>query len=268
MRVAAIQMAPDPNFQVNKDKICNLVADAAARGASLVVLPEEAMLRADESKKSEFQSRASKAWPEFEQILADLSSGNKVTIIAGGYEPRQDGQLPYNTLLAFDAGGRETARYRKIHLYDAFAYRESDYVSFGDELPPVINVEGLRIGIANCYDLRFPELFRYLSDREVDVLALSAAWVVGKGKEEHWAVLTQARALENVCWMIAAATAGTDTVGLSRIIDPLGVIVASANGRDETVIVTDIDKDSIARSRELLPAIANRRLRTAYSMES
>lgn len=266
MRVAVVQTSPGIDAEANFSTIRRYTAEAAARGARLVVFPEEAALLADDEIKPRFPEILREVWPRFEVLLADLAREHGVAIIAAGYEPNEQG-LPYNTILAFDPDGTEVARYHKMHTYDAFAYQESAYVTRGSELPPIIEVDGLRIGIANCYDVRFPELFRNMADRGVDVISLSAAWVAGKGKEEHWEVLTKARAIENVSWFLASGTVGPDAVGLSRVIDPLGVVVAAADAHDEGLIIADIDADRTRAARRMLPALENRRIELGYSVQ-
>lgn len=265
MRVAVAQTSPGIDPDHNLTTIARLTAEASVRGARLVVFPEEAMLLADDSIKPQFRDLLPTVWPRFEARIRSLAEEHGIAVIAAGYEPNPDG-APFNTVLAIAADGTELARYHKVHTYDAFAYQESAYVTRGDALPPVIEIDGLRIGLANCYDVRFPELFRSLADRGVDAIALSAAWVSGKGKEEHWAVLTQARAIENVSWLLASATVGPDSAGLSRIIDPLGVVVAGLNAHDEGLIVSELDAERTERARAMLPALENRRIALDYEL--
>ena len=263
MKVAVAQTSPGIDVEANFETIRAFTARAAAAGAKLVVFPEEAALLADESIKPNFTEILQGMWGQFEELLAELAREHAVSIIAGGYEPRAEGQ-PFNTILAIGADGVEIARYHKLHTYDAFAYQESAYVTRGMELPPVIEVEGVKVGIANCYDVRFPELFRSLTDRGADVISLSAAWVSGKGKEMHWEVLTQARAIENVAWLLASGTVGDDSAGLSRVIDPLGNVVASANAHSEELLIATIDPERTRAAREMLPALDNRRIELSY----
>lgn len=265
MKIAVAQTSPGPDPSVNLESISSFAAQAAGAGARLVVFPEEAMLLADDTTKLSFHALVPPAWGEFEARLKKLAFELSLYIIAGGYEPN-GASLPFNTILAFGPDGRELARYHKVHTYDAFTYQESGYVTQGSSLPPVIEVNGLSVGIANCYDVRFPELFRYFADQGVDIISLSAAWVMGKGKEQQWSILTQARAIENVSWLLAAGTVGDDSIGLSRVIDPLGVVVAGANGNDEELLVVEIDEDRLARAREILPALGNRRISLEYAI--
>lgn len=265
VRVAIAQTNPSIDAEANFATIEKFTAQAAAGGARLVVFPEEAALLADESIKPRMNDIARKVWFKFVDIVSKLSREYRLAIIAAGYEPNDSG-LPYNTIVAYSSNGERIALYRKMHTYDAFTYQESEYVSKGSELSPIIDLEGIRVGIANCYDVRFPELFRSMADREVDVISLSAAWVAGKGKEQHWDVLTKARAIENVSWVLASGTVGSDSVGLSRVIDPLGVVVASANAHEESLIFAEVDSSRTRSARDLLPALKNRRIDLSYSV--
>ncbi len=179
-----------------------------------------------------------------------LVGGSITELPAGG------GKLP-NTCCVFDGTGALVAAYRKIHLFDVDAggvvYRESDSDAAGDE-PVIAEVGGLRIGLTICYDVRFPELYR--------VLALGGAQLV-TGKD-HWEPLLRARAIENQCYVAAAAQTGTvfpdkpAAYGRSLIVDPWGVVLATA-GDEETVIVADVDLARLDAIRAALPALRHRR---------
>ena len=124
--------------------------------------------------------------------------------------------------------GEIVAQYRKLHLYDAFSAKESTNVKPGEEIPGIIEVAGLKVGVMTCYDLRFPEMARRLAVDGADVIVLPAAWVRGLGKEAHWEVLVTARALENTCYVVAVGECGERNIGASMVVDPLGVAIARA----------------------------------------
>ena len=155
-------------------------------------------------------------------------------------------------------GGEIVSQYIKLHLYDAFSMQESINVTPGDEVPPLVEIGGLKFGLMTCYDVRFPELGRRLAADGADVLVLPAAWVKGPMKERHWELLVTARALENTCWMIAVGECGERNIGQSMVVDLLGVVTACA-GEAPALIVADIDAARIAHARRVLPALANRR---------
>lgn len=244
---------------VNRAVITSLVEQAAAAGARLAVLPEEAMLAAGLITDEPVADVVAREWPLFVTLLSDLAIRHDIWLIAGGYEPSGQDR-PYNTLAVLNPRGEVVTTYRKVHLYDAFSYQESKYVVPGPDLPPVVMVEGVAIGLINCYDIRFPELARDLVDRGADVLSVSAAWVSGPAKEDHWTTLVRARAIENTCWVLASGTSSPDCIGNSLAVDPLGVVRAGLGPVKTGIGLVRISLDRTAEVREALPALANRRL--------
>jgi predicted amidohydrolase len=167
----------------------------------------------------------------------------------------------------FDPGGNLAAAYRKIHLFDVdlpdgTRLRESDTTTPGRE-PAVAEVDGFKLGLSVCYDLRFPELYRALVDRGAEVLLVPAAFTLTTGKE-HWHVLLRARAIEAQCWLVAAGQwgrhpRGRASYGHSLVVDPWGTVVAEAADRVGFVIA-DIERPDLARVRDALPSLRHRRL--------
>lgn len=150
------------------------------------------------------------------------------------------------------------ASYAKLHLYDAFSIQESRNVDAGNVIAPLLDVDGLRVGLMTCYDLRFPELSMALALQGAEVLVLPAAWVRGALKEHHWSTLLAARALDTTCYMIAAGECGNKNIGQSRIIDPLGVTISAA-ADVPTLIMAEITAERIRQVRAQLPVLRNRR---------
>jgi predicted amidohydrolase len=175
------------------------------------------------------------------------------------FEALPGSDLPYNTLVVLNDQGELVARYRKVHLYDSFGYRESDRLLAGDGDLAVIGLGGLTIGLQTCYDLRFPELSRALVERGADTLVVPAAWVRGPLKEHHWSTLLTARAIENTCYVIGSGQCGTSYIGCSAVIDPLGVVVAGL-GPDDGIAAAELDPDVVERARRVNPSLANRRM--------
>jgi predicted amidohydrolase len=174
---------------------------------------------------------------------------------------------PYNTALLFGPDGSLLTTYRKLHLFDATPdetaapYRESGAVAQGDTLV-TSEVEGLKLGLATCYDLRFPELFRALALRGAEIFLLPAAFTMETGRD-HWEPLIRARAIENGCYLIAAGQVGTfppgrTTYGHSMVVDPWGTILAQAPD-NPAVVVSEIDLDRVGDVRRRIPSLANRR---------
>jgi predicted amidohydrolase len=190
-------------------------------------------------------------------------------VLAGSFhEQGPDPEHSYNTALVFDRAGELAGYYRKIHLYDVeipgrVSYQESRTVAAGTELVAV-RIEEITLGLSICYDLRFPELYRRLAtDHGADVLVVPAAFMLHTGKD-HWEVLLRARAIENQCYVLAAAQIGDHEpnrtcYGRSMVIDPWGTVVAQAPD-ETTVVVADLDLARLARIRAELPSLANRRL--------
>jgi predicted amidohydrolase len=189
-----------------------------------------------------------------------------VAIIAGGYEPNGT-ERPNNTLVAVDSTGAPVAHYRKLHLYDAFSYQESAYVTPGPELPPVVELAGVRVGLVNCYDLRFPELTRHLMAQGADLISISAAWVAGRRKEDHWETLVRARAIENTVWVAAAGSISPSCIGASLVVDPLGVVRAALGDEREATVTVDISPSRTEAVRRVLPSLENRRIELAMSVK-
>jgi predicted amidohydrolase len=173
----------------------------------------------------------------------------------------------YNTSLVFDRDGELAATYRKIHLYDVeipgrVSYQESRSVAPGTE-PVAIDIEGVRLGLSICYDLRFPELYRRLAIAGARVLAVPAAFMMHTGRD-HWEVLLRARAIENQCYVVAAGQIGDHDpgrtcYGRSMVIDPWGTVLAQAPDT-VGVVVADLDPERLETIRQELPSLANRRL--------
>jgi deaminated glutathione amidase len=194
----------------------------------------------------------------FVSAIGELARTHAMTIVAGMFETSADERRPYNTLAAVSALGELMATYRKAHLYDSFGYRESDRLTAGELAPTTLAIGDLTVGLMTCYDLRFPELGRLLVDAGADVIAVPAAWVRGPLKEDHWATLLRARAIENTSYVAGAAQTGRHYCGRSMIVDPMGVVVASLG--DETGVATaDVSSARIAAVRERNPSLANRR---------
>ncbi|WP_440709357.1 carbon-nitrogen hydrolase family protein [Herbiconiux sp. YIM B11900] len=263
---AVAQLAPTVDGAANRETISVLVAEAAASGARLVVFPEESMLLAGEVEGPLGEVVAAE-WPVFLAQLSVLAVEHALWIVAGGYEPTGSDR-PYNTIVVVNPRGELVESYRKLHLYDAFSYRESDYVTGGDEVPPVVMIEGVAIGLVNCYDIRFPELSRDLVARGADVLSISAAWVAGARKEEHWETLVKARAIENTCWVLAASSTSPECIGNSMIVDPMGVERVGLGPVASGVAIVEISLDRTAEVRDILPSLANRRLVSTVTVAS
>ena len=260
MRVALAQFAASTDPAGNLARVREFATEAAARSAELVVFPEAAM--------SSFARPRAEAAEPFDgpwaggvrAIAADLG----VTIVAGMFTTTDTPRVR-NTLLV--TGGAE-ARYDKLHLFDVTVkaaveerYAESSTIDPGSQ-PVVIDSPFGRIGLAVCYDLRFPELFRCMLDQGMEVITLPSAFTAVTGRA-HWEVLVRARAVENLSYVIAAGqggfhVGGRETFGNSMIVDPWGEVLACL-AEGEGVVSAELDRERIAEVRRRLPALAHRR---------
>jgi predicted amidohydrolase len=264
MRVAVCQLNSRADRSANLAVARDLLGRAAAAGADLAVLPEY----------TDFLGRASAAPPpepvdgSYGKALAAAAAEHRMWVVAGSFHERgPDPDRTYNTSLVFDRSGGLVSAYRKIHLYDVeipgrVSYLESRSVAPGNDCVTV-DVAGLRVGLSICYDLRFPELYRRLAGAGAQLLLVPAAFMLHTGRD-HWEVLLRARAIENQCYVAAAAQIGDHDpgrtcFGRSMVVDPWGTVLAQAP--DEIgVTVADLDLDRLARIRSELPSLANRRL--------
>lgn len=255
MLVAAGQFAVSPVWEKNAETCVTLMSQAAGNGASLLVLPEALLARDDADPDLSVKS-AQPVEGDFLKQLRRESASNTMTTILTVHVPSRAGRA-VNTLVALRAG-KIVASYAKLHLYDAFSIQESRNVDAGNVIAPLLDVDGFRVGLMTCYDLRFPELSLALALQGAEVLVLPAAWVRGALKEHHWSTLLAARALDTTCYMIAAGECGNKNIGQSRIIDPLGVTIAAA-ADVPALIMTEISAERIRQVRAQLPVLRNRR---------
>ncbi|MFC7790028.1 carbon-nitrogen hydrolase family protein [Microbacterium sp. MAHUQ-60] len=256
--VAVCQFAPSASRESNRARVAELVAEAAARGARVVVLPEYSSFFTDPMDDS-LAGNAETLDGDFVHSLQQLARAHGTAIVAGLVE-RADAGRVHNTLVAVTDAGVQ-AVYRKQHLYDAFGQTESDWIEAGElDQSAVLDVDGIRFGLMTCYDLRFPEVARTLADAGADALVVPAEWVRGPLKEHHWNSLLVARAIENTAYVIAADHPAPVGVGLSQVIDPQGVVVAGVSA-GEGIALASVDADLIARTREINPVLRLRRYR-------
>ncbi|SNY78471.1 deaminated glutathione amidase [Enterobacter sp. CC120223-11] len=255
MRVAAGQFVVTPDWQSNARTCVSLMQQAAASQTALLVLPEALLARDDNDPDMSVKS-AQALDGGFLQLLLAESRRNTMTTVLTVHVPTTEGRAA-NTLVVL-RGGEIIAQYQKLHLYDAFSIQESKRVDAGDVLPALIEVEGMKIGLMTCYDLRFPEMALAQALLGAELLVLPTAWVRGPLKEHHWATLLAARALDSTCYIVAAGECGNKNIGQSRIIDPLGVTLAGA-GAVQQLIYADVHRDVVRQVRDQLPVLKNRR---------
>jgi predicted amidohydrolase len=258
--VSVAQFGPGADADANRRVIADFVQRAAAQGARLVLFPEyssffvhplgEAFVEAAESLDGPFVSE-----------LARLASTHGVHIVAGLVERTDDPDRFSNTLVAVGPDGVVEATYRKQHLYDAFGASESSWVVPGSlEEPQIFDVDGFRVGMQTCYDIRFPEVTRRLVDAGAEIVLVPAEWVRGPLKEQHWATLLAARAIENTIYIAAADQTPPIGVGGSVILDPMGVALA-ALGETSGLATATLTRERLEAVRQANPSLALRRYR-------
>jgi nitrilase len=266
VRVAAVQMVSGTRVEANLRAAAALIEQAALGGAGLVVLPEYFCLMGQKERDKVAIREADGSGP-IQDFLAGQAKRNSIWLV-GGTLPlaARDPDHVYNSTLVFDPQGQRVARYDKIHLF-AFRQGEESYDESRTIIPgqePVafdctVGNTTLRVGLSVCYDLRFPELYRCLAG--ADLIVVPAAFTATTGKA-HWEALLRARAIENLCYVLAAAQGGQHengrtTFGHSMLIDPWGEVVAVVPA-DAGIVAGTIDLARIARCRASLPALAHR----------
>jgi len=266
-RVAAVQMASGPNVDANLDHAGELIRSAAEQGAELVGLPENfGLIGASERDKLD-HAEADGAGP-MQDFLAAAAARHGIWLV-GGTVPiaTADGRRVRQSLGVYDDRGARVVRYDKMHLFDVRlsngeTYHESATIEPG-RASVVIDSPVGRLGLAICYDLRFPELFRQLGEQGAEVFVVPSAFTKATG-QAHWDILVRTRAVENLAFVVAPAQGGyhineRETWGHSMIVDPWATVVAQRE-RNAGVIVADLDPQMLARTRENFPAIDHRRL--------
>ena len=264
LRVAAIQMNSQDDKAANVDTALALIDRAAAAGARLVALPEVWTYLGPEAGN---RTNAEPIPGPTTDRLADRARRHGIYVHAGSiYEQERGDPRLYNTTAVLDPDGNLIVRYRKIHMFDVVldgmaTHQESATVWPGSEIV-LADVDGVSVGLAICYDLRFPELFRILALRGAEVVVLPAAFTMTTGKD-HWEVLIRARAIENGIFMIAPGQVGQHPpgnwcYGRSLIVDPWGTVLATAPDA-ETVITAELDRELLRKVRRQIPSLGNRR---------
>ena len=256
--IAVAQFAPTADTAANLRTIADLTARAAARGAEVVLFPEYASYFVDPFDPS-LAAHAEDLDGPFAQTLREIARRHGVVVVAGLVE-RGEGERVRNAVIAVDAEGLRAVS-RKLHLYDAFGQRESDWVEPGEITDPqTFEVGGLRFALMTCYDLRFPEVARWLADAGAHVVLVAAEWVRGPLKEHHWRTLLHARAIENTLYVAGADHPPPLGVGASVVVDPQGVEIAGI-GTGTDVAIAFADAGSVERVRRVNPALSLRRFR-------
>ncbi len=273
LKVACIQMCSSESVEDNLTEAEKLIQQAAFNGASLIVLPEYFIsIDSDPTAKLKFQEPLNKGVIQIQ--IAEWAKTYQVWIFAGSIPTQSDDpKRPFSTLGVFNSEGELVSHYHKIHLFDALiddakgasqlnAYFESKFCKAGT-VPQVVDTPWGKVGLAICYDLRFPELFQYYQKEQVDLIVCPAAFTVPTG-EAHWEVLLRARAIETQSFVIAAAQAGEHqsgrkTYGHSMAVDPWGNIIGELQ-QEQGILLAELDFSEVKRVKTNMPILQHKRL--------
>ena len=267
LRIAVAQMSSTADIDENLNQITRWTRAAAEAGCQLISFPENAPLLCPEDQKLEESEPI-----EGHQVnlVREIARTFKIAVHLGSFAElcEEDLNKTHNTSVVVDERGRIAAVYRKIHLFDVnvasdTAFRESDSVMPGPPEPVIVEIAGWKLGLSICYDLRFPELYRSLSASGAEVLMIPAAFTFRTGAA-HWHTLMQARAIENQCYVVAAAQVGRhygrrESYGHALVAGPWGEVVAQQpNGTGW--FFTDLDRSHLQEVRAKIPCLEHRRL--------
>ncbi|TPE52363.1 carbon-nitrogen hydrolase family protein [Maribrevibacterium harenarium] len=274
MRIAAVQMTSTADWRANLIKVKQQVRNAVDSGARLVVLPENALLFDGPALRQFAESNESQlVLQELAQLAADLA----IYLVVGAYPmiSREDGSTVdqgrvRQSCLVFSPQGELVARYDKIHLFDVTVadqkgtYQESKIIEPGQIFVPIFAVDGIKVGLSICYDIRFPEFYRELAMAGAELILVPSAFTYKTGAA-HWQVLLQARAIENQCYLLGIDQCGwhsetRQTYGHSMLVNPWGDVVA-ALGEDESVLIADLDLSMLQQTRQAMPVLQHRRIK-------
>ncbi len=264
--VAAVQMTSVADVARNLATARRLLGEARDRGASLAVLPENfSFMGRNEAERRQIVERDGDG--PVQQAMAAMAREFHLWIVAGTQPIAVAGDArPANACVVYDSAGKRAARYDKIHLFDVDlpggreGYRESGNAAPG-ATPALVDTPAGRLGLTVCYDLRFPELFRQLVSEGAEIFSVPSAFTAPTGRA-HWEVLLRARAIENLCWVIAAAQSGLhdsnrETYGDSLVVDFWGRVLAR-EPRGSGVVIAALDRDAQAATRMNFPALKHR----------
>ena len=259
MKVAVVQFKASTNKEANLKKILDYISQAGKNKAKLVAFPEFMMFYTSSSQTpKQLASLAETLNGNFVSEIAKSAKQNCIQVVGSFYEKSDKKDRVYDTSFVVDKSGKIISTYRKIHLYDALGFRESDKMTPGSKIAKPVKTSIGKVGMMICYDLRFPEMSRMLASSGSEVLVIPSAWVKGEMKEEHWLTLNKTRAIENGCYVIAPDHVGNIYCGRSVVVDPYGKILLDLKKKQGMGFV-NIDLNKVKQTRKVLPLLKNRR---------
>lgn len=261
LKIGVLQFSSSTNKIANLEKVFSLTKKVEA---DVVVLPEYSMFTiGDQSPEEVYSNSEDLSGPlisKFKRFARDVSAHVIATLFERATYPKV-----YNTAVVLSPKEDIMVAYRKLHLFDALGYRESDYVVPGDSPSEIFDIKGSKAAIAVCFDIRFPELFRYYAILGAEVVFVPSAWYSGPLKEEILEVLSRSRAIENTYYVVIANQTGSRFTGGSMIVDPLGVVVLNL-GLGEKYVEYEIYTDYVHEVRRSMPVL-NLRREDIYSLK-
>jgi len=256
---AIVQLKADINKKKNLKKILDYTNKAAKQGAKLCAFPEYMMFHTTSSQSpKELASLAETINGEFVHAISKSAKQNSIQVIGTFYEKSPKTDRVYDTSFLIDKNGKVLSKYRKIHLYDALGFKESNKLYAGSKIVKPTRTTIGKIGMMICYDLRFPEMSRTLVSAGSEIIVAPSAWVKGEMKEEHWITINKTRAIENSCYLISPDQVGNIYCGRSVVVDPYGKILLDMKKR-EGIGIVDISLNRVRQVRKNLPLLKNRR---------
>ncbi len=256
--IGLVQLEAVNNKYENIEKVKKLMKSSRNIEADIIVLPEYLMTPIEGLEPHDLYEIAEDINDAFINKLAAIAKEYSTNIIATFFEKTNKPPRVYNTVVLIRSNGEAEIVYRKTHLFDAYGYKESNYMMPGPKPSKVIDVNKVRIAFSVCFDIRFPELYRVYSLNGAEIIVSPSAWYKGPLKEETLRFLAQARAHENTVYMVIANQTGKYFTGRSMIIDPLGTVLIDL-GINETYKEYTIDVDYIYEVRRKLPVLKLRR---------
>lgn len=261
-KVTVGQVAGTVDVTRNLAEIERVVESARAAGSSLVLFPEAVMFQFTEPAET-IAAAAQQHSAVFEAALQAYAERYRVAIVAGLYLPSPTAGRSRNVLSLLRPDGAAPIHYDKLHHYDAFNFMESEK---HDRVPlqpnyeelVVFECDGIKFGLLNCYDLRFPEMSRLLIEKGADVLVVASGWVAGPLKALQWETLARARAIENTCYVVACCQPAPHSVGMSLIVDPMGAVIAGVHENAGSASA-QLSMERQAYVRTILPCVSQRR---------
>jgi Predicted amidohydrolase len=253
VRVALVQ------FESRRSKVESLevirgLVEGYGGSPDLIVLPEYSMFDPTGVDARVIYGEAEDLRGEWVGFFSDLASTRNSCVVATLFERSRDPPKVYNTVVVLGRGGDVLGVYRKTHLFDILGYRESSFIAPGDSIFKPVDACGVKLGVAVCFELRYPEVFRVQALRGAEVVVVPAGWYRGPLKEETLRVLAQSRSHENVIYTVVAALYGDNFTGRSMVVDPFGVVVVDG-GVGEKVVEATIDTSLVYKARERMPLL-------------